>query len=210
MLGYGSPEELKADTSRDIYVNAADRVEIRRRLDRDGEVRNAETTMKRKDGREIHVVINARAVRDASGDLSYEGTVVDLTERKHLEEQLVQARKMEAIGRLAGGVAHDFNNLLTIILGYAEILHESLSDPVDRHQLESMTAAATSAADLTRQLLAFSRKQIPTPPTLDLNAIVTKTLAMLRRVLGENIVVETRLAPRLDPGLADPGHLRPR
>jgi two-component system cell cycle sensor histidine kinase/response regulator CckA len=104
-------------------------------------------------------------------------------------------------------VAHDFNNLLTIILGYADILYESLSRPADRHQLESITAAAGSAADLTRQLLAFSRKQILTPQTLDLNAIVVKTLAMLRRVLGENIIVDTRPAPRLDPVLADPGQL---
>jgi two-component system cell cycle sensor histidine kinase/response regulator CckA len=208
MLGYASPDELlHGHPSRDIFVRAADQEEVWQRLDSDGELRNTEIRVKRKDGRELYLLVNARAVRNAAGDLSYEGTVVDITERKQLEEQLVQARKMEAIGRLAGGVAHDFNNLLTIILGYAEILHESLSRPVDRHQLESITAAASSAADLTRQLLAFSRKQILAPQTLDLNAIVTKTLAMLRRVLGENIVVETSLVPRLDPVLADPGQL---
>jgi PAS domain S-box-containing protein len=208
MLGYPSPEELLGvDLPRDIYVRAADPEDVWQRLERGGEVRNTEITVKRKDGEELYVLLNARAVRNAAGDLSYEGTVVDVTEHKLLQEQLVQARKMEAIGRLAGGVAHDFNNLLTIILGYAEILHESLSRPVDRHQLESITAAASSAADLTRQLLAFSRKQLLTPQTLDLNAIVAKTLAMLRRVLGEDIVVETRAAPRLDPVLADPGQL---
>jgi PAS domain S-box-containing protein len=208
MLGYASPEELLGvDLPRDIYVRAADPEDVWLRLERGGELRNTEITVKRKDGEELYALLNARAVRNAAGDLSYEGTVVDVTEHKLLQEQLVQARKMEAIGRLAGGVAHDFNNLLTIILGYAEILHESLARPVDRHQLESITAAASSAADLTRQLLAFSRKQLLAPQTLDLNAIVAKTLAMLRRVLGENIAVETRAAPRLDPVLADPGQL---
>jgi two-component system cell cycle sensor histidine kinase/response regulator CckA len=208
MLGYASPEELLGvDLAHDIYVRAADPEDVWQRLGRDGELRNTEITVKRKDGQELYVLVNARAVRNAAGDPSYEGTVIDVTEHKLLQEQLVQARKMEAIGRLAGGVAHDFNNLLTIILGYAEILHESLSRPVDRHQLESITAAASSAADLTHQLLAFSRKQILTPQTLDLNAIVAKTLAMLRRVLGETIVVETRPALRLDPVLADPGQL---
>jgi two-component system cell cycle sensor histidine kinase/response regulator CckA len=208
MLGYASPEELLGvDLPRDVYVRGADPESVWHRLERDGELRNTEITVKRKDGQELYVLLNARAVRNAGGDLSYEGTVVDVTQHKLLQEQLVQARKMEAIGRLAGGVAHDFNNLLTIILGYAEILHGTLSRPVDRHQLESITAAASSAADLTRQLLAFSRKQILKPKTVDLNAIVAKTLAMLRRVLGENIVVETRPAPRLDSVLADPGQL---
>jgi two-component system cell cycle sensor histidine kinase/response regulator CckA len=208
MFGYASPDELlHVDLPRQVYVSAVDPDTVWQRLKRDGELRNTEMTVKRKDGQELFVLVNARAVRTAAGDLSYEGSVVDLTERKRLEEQLVQARKMEAIGRLAGGVAHDFNNLLTIILGYADILHESLSRPADRHQLESITAAAGSAADLTRQLLAFSRKQILTPQTLDLNAIVVKTLAMLRRVLGENIIVDTRTVPRLDPVLADPGQL---
>jgi PAS domain S-box-containing protein len=209
MFGYASPDELLRvdDLPRHLDVGAADADKAWEQLTRDGELRNTEIAVKRKDGQELCVLVNARAVRNAAGDLFYEGTVVDLTERKRLEEQLVQARKMEAIGRLAGGVAHDFNNLLTIILGYADILHESLSRPADRHQLESITAAAGSAADLTRQLLAFSRKQILTPQTLDLNAIVVKTLAMLRRVLGENIIVDTRTAPRLDPVLADPGQL---
>ena len=208
MFGYASADELlHADLPHKVYVSPSDPDTVWQRLKRDGELRNTEIAVKRKDGQELFVLVNARAVGNAAGDLVYEGTVVDLTDRKRLEEQLVQARKMEAIGRLAGGVAHDFNNLLTIILGYAEILHESLSRPADRHQLESITAAAGSAADLTRQLLAFSRKQILTPQALDLNAIVVKTLAMLRRVLGENIIVDTRPAPQLDPVLADPGQL---
>ena len=209
MLGYASPDELlHVDLSRDVYVRAADPEDVWQRLERDGELRNTEITVKRKDGQELYVLVNARAVRNAAGDLSYEGTVVDVTEHKLLEEQLVQARKMEAIGRLAGGVAHDFNNLLTIILGYAEILHESMSRPVDRHQLESITAAASSAADLTRQLLCLqpesrsSRRRRSTSTRSS-----PRPLAMLRRVLGENIVVETRPAPRLDPVLADPGQL---
>ena len=142
-------------------------------------------------------------------------SIFDITERKRaqetrarLEEQLRQAQKMEAVGRLAGGVAHDFNNLLTVIGGRAALIAEKLhwDDPV-RRDVELVQKAAERAAALTRQLLAFSRKQILQPKVLDLNAVVSALTPMLRRLIGEDIDVVTALAPDLGLIRADPGQI---
>jgi len=136
------------------------------------------------------------------------GIYMDVTERRGLEEQFHQAQKMEAIGRLAGGVAHDFNNLLTAILGYCELLLTDLP-PDDPRQPDIMEIqkAGVSAALLTRQLLAFSRKQIIEPTLLDLNAVVTDMRAMLARLIGEDVKIVARLRPGLAPVKADRGQL---
>lgn len=132
----------------------------------------------------------------------------DLTERKQLEAQLRQAQKMEAIGRLAGGIAHDFNNLLTIMMGYSDLLLQQLS-PSDRFQQQvlAIKQAGERAANLTRQLLAFSRQQVIQPQLLDLNALVTNLEKMLRRLLSEDLELVTRLDPTLGRVKADPGQL---
>jgi two-component system, cell cycle sensor histidine kinase and response regulator CckA len=124
------------------------------------------------------------------------------------EEQLRQAQKMEAIGRLAGGVAHDFNNLLTAIIGYTDLVREKLApeDPV-AHDVGEIRKAADRAAALTRQLLAFSRKQFLSPEVLDLNSIVSGMLPMLPRVIGEHIETTTSLAPDLRRVKADPSQM---
>ncbi|MDE3167078.1 MAG: transporter substrate-binding domain-containing protein, partial [Acidobacteriota bacterium] len=123
-------------------------------------------------------------------------------------ERYLQAQKMESIGRLAGGVAHDFNNLLTIINGYSDLLCQELPADGPLHaQAAQIRKAGTHAADLTQQLLAFGRKQVSRPRPLDLNAIVEDSEKMLRRLLGEDIELVTRLAPSLGAVLADPGHV---
>ena len=130
-----------------------------------------------------------------------------MEEARHaLEEQLEQSRKMEAVGRLAGGVAHDFNNLLTAILGYSNLVLEELEPghPA-RADVEQMRRAGESAASLTQQLLAFSRKQILQPQVLDLNQVVTRAEALLQRLIGEHIRLVTALDPSLDRVNADPG-----
>jgi two-component system, cell cycle sensor histidine kinase and response regulator CckA len=136
------------------------------------------------------------------------GISQDVTERRTLEEQYQQAQKMEAVGRLAGGVAHDFNNLLTVILGYCELL---LADcqPGDPHQedIAEIQRAGARASGLTRQLLAFSRKQIIEPTVLDLNAIATDMQAMLGRLIGEDVNVVLVLGPDLAPVKADRGQV---
>ncbi len=136
------------------------------------------------------------------------GVGMDIGERKSLEEQLRQSQKMEAIGQLAGGVAHDFNNLLTVILGYAELLSTTLhgNDP-RRTDVDEILNAADRAAGLTRQLLAFSRKQVFQPKLLDVKSLVINTSAMLRRVIGEDIELVTKLAPTAATVLADAGQI---
>jgi PAS domain S-box-containing protein len=136
------------------------------------------------------------------------GLALDVTEKVRLEEQLRQAQKMEAIGQLAGGVAHDFNNLLTVINGYSQMLAEGLGpDSAWRAVAEEVLRAGERAADLTRQLLAFSRKQMLRPQPLDLNAVLANGERLLRRLLPESVQLVTRLAPGLPRVLVDPGQV---
>ncbi|TXT37292.1 MAG: PAS/PAC sensor hybrid histidine kinase [Planctomycetota bacterium] len=147
--------------------------------------------------------------RDSHGNIvGLVGLAVDITERKNLEEQLRQAQKLESIGRLAGGVAHDFNNLLTVINGYSELLLEKMEvTDLQRPLLKEIRDAGERAAGLTHQLLAFSRKQVLEPRVLNLNQQVANLEKMLRRLIGENIRLRTKLEPQLWPVLADVGQL---
>jgi PAS domain S-box-containing protein len=174
---------------------------------KEGEVHfHYETELLRKDGTPVQVRANAMAVRDEHGQfLGVTGTATDITEHKRLEEQVRQAQKMQAIGRLAGGVAHDFNNLLTVITGYSELLlQETQLADASRDLLREVIRAADRAAALTRQLLAFSRKQILLPVVLDLNKVITNLDKMLRRLISEDIDLRMILAPALRPVKADP------
>jgi len=161
---------------------------------------------RRKDGGIVQVEARGRP-------MSYPGhrarlvTATDITERAQLEDQLRQSQKMEAVGRLAGGVAHDFNNLLTVIGGYSETLAGSDLAPDDRASVSEIAAAASRAAALTRQLLMFSRKQIVQLRLLDLNDVVIGLGPMLRRLLYENIELVTSLGPSPAPVIADVSQL---
>jgi signal transduction histidine kinase len=136
------------------------------------------------------------------------GVHTDVTEQRRLEEQFRQAQKMEAVGRLAGGVAHDFNNLLTVITGYGQMILESLpTDHPARELVTEVAKAGDRAAALTRQLLAFSRQTVLEPRVLEVNALVRDLERMLRRLIGEDIDFRTRLAPALGRVKADPGRL---
>ena len=136
------------------------------------------------------------------------GTRRDITDQRQLEEQFRQAQKIEAVGRLAGGIAHDFNNILTAILGTAQLLEKDLG-PGNPHvgDVEEIRRAAEGAADLTRQLLAYSRRQVLAPRVLDLNVVVAGLEPMLRRIIGEDVQLLTNTAPGLAPVQADPGQL---
>jgi two-component system cell cycle sensor histidine kinase/response regulator CckA len=139
------------------------------------------------------------ALHDKLGRLEFVVSIgIDVTERRAMEGQLVQARKMEAIGRLAGGVAHDFNNLLTAITGYSDLILHSIreSDPI-RRDVEEIKQASGRATSLTRQLMAFSRKQVLTPQILNLNEIVSNTSTLLARLLGDDIEVKPILDEKL-------------
>lgn len=146
---------------------------------------------------------------EASGKpLKMVGVTHDITERRALEEQLRQSQRMEAIGRLAGGVAHDFNNLLTAIIGHSEFLLYQLTsqDPM-WEELKQINTAGQRAATLTAQLLAFSRKQMLMPRVLDLNELVTNNSKMLRGLIGEDIELVTRLGSELGRVRVDPGQM---
>ncbi len=137
-----------------------------------------------------------------------EGLILDVTERRQLSDRAGQAQKLEAIGQLAGGVAHDFNNLLTAILGYGELLLESLAeDDPRRADVLEIRQAGQNAAALTQQLLAFSRRQILAPVVLDLNEVVTRVQKMLGRVIGEDVRLVSHLQPGLPRVVADPGQI---
>src|SRR5262249_26870103 len=127
---------------------------------------------------------------------------------KQLEIQFLQSQKMEAVGRLAGGVAHDFNNLLTVIIGYSDLINQSL-DPNHplTHEVNEIKKAGNQAAALTNQLLAFSRKQLLQPRVLDLSTVVTNMEKMLRRLIGEDVELVTILDPALGYVMADPGQI---
>ncbi|HUF35611.1 MAG TPA: PAS domain S-box protein [Gemmatimonadales bacterium] len=176
-----------------------------------GEARSSdgERRFVRRDGRTVWVYLDCALVQDDGGRPLYLLTYLrDVTERKNLEDQLRQAQKMEAVGQLAGGIAHDFNNLLTAIQGNAELLLTALDtrDPRRIDVLE-IARAAHRAATLTRQLLAFSRKQVLQPRMVSLNRVVTDLTAMLRRIIGEDIELRVDLDPDLGPVLADAGQM---
>jgi PAS domain S-box-containing protein len=144
----------------------------------------------------------------AEGTATLLGVATEITERKRLEEQLLQSQKMEAVGQLAGGVAHDFNNILTAIVGYTDLLASELASNVRQlEDLEEIRKAARRAAALTRQLLAFSRKQVLEPRIIDVNAVVLNLDKMLRSLISENIELKTDLADNLGAARADPNQI---
>jgi PAS domain S-box-containing protein len=170
---------------------------------------SAEYRCRRADGSYAQVYDRGYVLRDADGrGTRMIGAMMDVTQRKQLEDELRQAQKMEAVGRLAGGVAHDFNNLLTVITGRSAILLGRLKpdDPL-RRSVEQIQKTADRAAGLTRQLLAFSRKQVLQRKVLDLNTTVEEISGMLHRLIGEDVELLLALGPRAGHVNADPGQL---
>ena len=169
-----------------------------------------EYRMIRADGRIVWVLDHMTLVRDADGlAVAQQGFVVDISERKALEEQLGQAQRLEALGLLAGGIAHDFNNLLTAISGYTGLAleHGGKENDLLRRDLREVRTATARAADLTRQLLAFGRRQVLARTVVDLNSVVLEAHSLLNRVIGEKVSVVTRLDPELTRVYADEGQL---
>ncbi|HJT88982.1 MAG TPA: ATP-binding protein [Bryobacteraceae bacterium] len=168
------------------------------------------TTLWRHRTKDGHII----EVEAAVHEIEYGGrpaelvVLMDVTGRRQLEEQLRQAQKMEAVGMLAGGVAHDFNNLLTIITGYSQLILNNIGvNDANRHSVEQIMKAGERAAALTKQLLAFSRRQVLQPRVLDLNKLVTSLSTMLQRLIGEDIDLRLVLRPDLGRVNADPGQL---
>ncbi len=207
LTGYSIDELLALDSYLQIIApEHRDQARDRARRRQGGEPADSrfEQSLLRRDGAAVPVEVVAKAL-DIDGRPQVISIVRDISERRRLEEQLRQAQKMEAVGRLAGGVAHDFNNIMGVILGYAELLL-SRTEPEDprRLWLEQISQAATRATGLTRQLLAFSRRQILQPRPIDVNAALLQLEKILRRLIGEDIELVLTLAPRLEAVCVDP------
>lgn len=207
LFGYTRAEFLKM-TLRDL----SDPAELPAFLDRMKELGRFESyktldCVHRKEGQSVTIESRGHIIQ-FGGRRAWLSLITDITEQKRLESQLQQSQKMEAVGRLAGGIAHDFNNLLTVILGYSDSILRKLDrrDPV-HGKVAEIQAAGRRAADLTGQLLAFSRKQILQPQTLELNKVVSNISQMLRRVLGEDVHVTLHLDAALGQIRADPAQL---
>jgi len=196
-------------------VDPEDRLRLARELRASGRVENLEARFRFKDGRLADGLMSAAVIQLAGEDcilcITRDITAFKQAQVDHarLTEQLRQAQKMEAIGRLAGGVAHDFNNLLTVILSCSSELRAALADglPPSGEDVEAIHAAGERARDLTRQLLSFARKQVIAPVPLDLSEVVVRAEKLLRRVLGEDVELDVSAAPGLWPVYADPGQL---
>lgn len=199
--GTAPPEQIHPEDREKVFHAAAE-------ARRTGKGMNLEYRMRHKDG--SWRTLESRASTIVQGGKVEKLVIVnrDVTERKRLEEQFRQAQKMEAVGRLSGGVAHDFNNLLGVIIGYGEVVQEgTVQESPLRPCVDEMLKAAHRAASLTRQLLAFSRQQVMDPRILDLNAVVKDMEKMLKRLIGEDVQLKTQLDPALARIKADQGQI---
>jgi len=208
MLGYSSAKELVGQHLGALYPDSHQWFELADYLRAGAPFNGLIAEWKRRDGVGTVVRVSGRAVSFADNERAFELFAEDVTERRALEQQLQQSQKMEAVGRLAGGIAHDFNNLLMVISGYSEFLLDRLGpDPALRGPAQEIAGASQRASSLTRQLLAFSRKQMLAPKILDLNEVVTENLKLLTRVIGEDIDLVMVPAAVLGSVRADAGQI---
>lgn len=206
MLGYERLDDLLSlKLGQQILVNSTEFLKLKERLETESEFKDVELELRRGDGSPMTVRCGGRRVKERQGEIScFDLFVEDITEKRILERQLQMAGKMEAIGRLSGGVAHDFNNLLGVIIGYSQLLKRKLGPENNLlEQIEEIEKAGQRAASLTRQLLAFSRQQVLEPAVLSLNDLVVDMAKMLPRILGEDIAVSTSLSHDLAMVKAD-------
>lgn len=209
IIGFGSVEEALGCNLAPLYPDAKAREAFLDLVRREKKIEHHEAELHRRDKTSVHIVENAIGTFNPQGELvELQGYLFDNTAHKKLEEQLHQSQKMDAVGQLAGGVAHDFNNILTAINGYSDLILMRLAEgDALRPKVLEIKKAGERAASLTRQLLAFSRKQMLQPISLNLNTAVTEMHKMLERLIGENIDLATTSEPKLWPVKADPGQI---
>ncbi len=211
MFGYQTKEELLSiDIAETLYVNPHDRQRTLELLNKYDKIKDFELELRRKDGKRITVMETSTVIRDEKGEIAgYRGILRDVTERKKLEQQLFQAQKMESIGTLAGGIAHDFNNILGGILGYASFIKMKMqkSEPYYKY-INVIERSAERAAELTSQLLAFSRGGNYKLEPVDLNEVVEETLAIVESTFDKSIEIRKELSADLPPVEADATQLQ--
>jgi two-component system, cell cycle sensor histidine kinase and response regulator CckA len=208
LTGYTPADVLgKSSLEINLWCNPEDRKKLVNELRDKGYCENLEAEFRRKDG-SIGVGLMSARVLEWQGEAHILSVTRDITAHKQLENQLIQMQKMESVGRLAGGVAHDFNNMLGVILGYSEMAIEQVAEDQSLHTaLEGIHQAAQRSADLTRQLLAFARKQTVTPKVLDLNQTLEGMINMLRRLIGEQIDLAWLPGDNVAPVKIDPSQI---
>lgn len=209
IFGFESLEDVKTTSAYDLYPSTSDRDKIIKLIKERGQLINFEVEFCRIDGNRLYCIQNVFGIFDADGKLiQLMGYLFDITERKQLEEQLVQSQKLEGIGKLAGGIAHDFNNLLTVINGYADLLSSQLKDNDSfKKAVSQIKFAGERAAALTDQLLAFSRRKIINPKIINLNDSIKNIEKMINRLIGENIQIKCILNDDLGNIKVDPGQM---
>jgi two-component system, cell cycle sensor histidine kinase and response regulator CckA len=210
LFGYSSKEELlQANLARDLFVQPGDHALFERLMNAQGYVKDFEHQLKKKNGEKLIVLETSTAARNPNGEIIlYRGIMRDVTKVKQLQEQLMQAQKMETIGQLAGGVAHDFNNILMAIMGYCELIKMRLPQehPTLMH-VEETIRAAERGASLTQQLLAFSRKQVLSPRLMNLNETLLEMKNLLKRLIGEDVDLVMNLEAGLGSVKVDPSQI---
>jgi PAS domain S-box-containing protein len=209
LFGYKKEEFLALDPVK-LYCNPEDRKRLWQKLLDEGLVSDYEVEMNRKDGEKIFIHLSVTIIKDDEGNkFGHRGIARDVTERRKLEQQLIQAQKMESTGLLAGGVAHDFNNLLTAISGYGQIVRDCIStdDELLLESIDQVLNASERAAELTRSLLAFSRKQVINPKPVHIETIIGNAGKLIQRVIGEDIEFSTSFSDKEMLVMADVGQL---
>ncbi len=208
LMGYDDPEELLERGPDALYSDPGQREQLISAYRERGLVEGMELEWVRKDGTPVTVRLHGKVVVWAQGQRAYEIMVEDVTERRRLEEQLRMTQKMEAVGRLAGGLAHDLNNVLTVIRVNADLANAELADSNAEHSwIDEIIRATEGAQRLTRQLLSFSRRREVEPKLVRPNDVIRGVEKMLVRVIGENVRIEARLDPAVPWIRMDPGHL---
>jgi signal transduction histidine kinase/ActR/RegA family two-component response regulator len=201
---------LALDLVHDLHITRKARSEFRHKLIPEGYVKDAELELRRKDGGTVVVHVSASLMHNAKGKLTgYRGIAHDVTERRRLEQRLLQSQKMESIGLLAGGVAHEFNNLLTAIIGFADELQESVDrhDERSRSNIRTIQSAANQAAKFTRDLLSFSRQQVMDLRPVAVNDVIAESLKLIHKMFSINIRFSQDLSREMLRIMADAGQL---
>jgi two-component system, cell cycle sensor histidine kinase and response regulator CckA len=202
-------EEIRDMDVLTVYPDPGMRKQFQQDIEQAGSLNDYEVKRRRKDGTEIDCLLSATVRRDDKGAIiGYQGIIRDITSRKRLEKQLLQAQKMEAVGTLAGGIAHDFNNLLQVTMGFSELLllERKETDP-EYEDLRKIFEAARTGADLVQRLLAFSRQTESEQRPLDLNHQIEQARKILRRTIPRMIEIELRLSDSLSTINADPAQM---
>ncbi|MFQ5582979.1 MAG: two-component regulator propeller domain-containing protein, partial [Calditrichia bacterium] len=210
LLGYSSKEELlRIDLAKDLYVDAADRLKLQKQLDKNNFVKDYQLNIKTKQGKELTVLLSSTTARDENGKIiGYRGIIRDVTEQKKLEQQFIQAQKMESIGLLAGGIAHDFNNILGSILGYASLVKMKMKPTHEFYrEIDIIEISSQRAAELTNQLLAFARGGRYKGRPINLNKIILETVNIIQSTFDKAIEIKTNLLETLPTVEADSGQM---